>query len=48
MRLAQAAAQQTGSSRYPSVQGQTGIETSRQQLNASNVPDAIRDSMPDD
>ncbi|WP_395647705.1 efflux transporter outer membrane subunit [Terricaulis sp.] len=48
MRQAQAGAQQTGSSRYPSVQGQTGIETSRQDLSASNIPEAIRDSLPED
>lgn len=48
LRQAQAAAQQTGSSRYPNVQAQTSTEASRQDLHASNLPDAIRDAMPDD
>lgn len=48
LRQAQAAAQQTGSSRYPNVQAQTATEASRQDLHASNLPDAIRNAMPDD
>src|SRR5262249_38597172 len=39
---AQADAQQTNASRLPSVTGQTAIETSRQDLSADNLPDALR------
>lgn len=45
---AEADAQQTNASRLPSVTGQTATETSRQDLSADNLPDAIRDAMPDD
>lgn len=48
LRRAQADAQQTGAARYPSISGQTSTETSRQDLSADNLPDAIRDSLPDD
>lgn len=48
LRRAQADAQQSGAARYPSINGQTSTETSRQDLSADNLPDAIRDSLPDD
>ncbi len=48
VRQAEAAAQQTGASRYPSINGQTSIETSRQQLHADNISDVIRNSLPND
>lgn len=48
LRRAQADAQQTGAARYPSVTGQAGIENSRQDLSADNLPDVIRDAVPDD
>jgi NodT family efflux transporter outer membrane factor (OMF) lipoprotein len=48
LRRAQADAQQAGAARYPSVHGQSSIETSRQNLSADNITDAIRDALPDD
>lgn len=48
LRRAQADAQQSGAARYPSLNGQTAMETSRQDLQADNIPDAIRDAVPDD
>lgn len=48
LRRAQADAQQSGAARYPSLNGQTATETSRQDLQADNIPDAIRDTVPDD
>jgi NodT family efflux transporter outer membrane factor (OMF) lipoprotein len=48
LRRAQADAQQTGSSRYPSVSGEAGLDNSRRDLSADNLPDVIRDSVPDD
>jgi len=48
VRQAQAAAQQTGAARYPTISGQTAVETSRQDLSADNITDAIRDAIPDD
>jgi len=48
LRRAQADAQQTGASRYPSVNAEAGIDNSRRDLSADNLPDAIRDSVPGD
>lgn len=48
LRRAQADAQQFGAARYPSINGQTSTEASRQDLSADNLPDVIRDSLPDD
>lgn len=48
LRRAQADAQQAGAARYPSLNGQTSIEASRQDLSADNITDAIRDALPDD
>ena len=48
LRRAQADAQQAGAARYPSINGQSAIETSRQDISADNITDAIRDAMPDD
>lgn len=48
LRRAQADAQQTGASRHPSITAQAGIENSRQDLSADNLPDVIRDAVPDD
>lgn len=48
LRAAQAAAQQTGASRMPSINGQTALETSRQDLAADNLPDVLRNAMPED
>jgi NodT family efflux transporter outer membrane factor (OMF) lipoprotein len=48
LRRAQADAQQSGAARFPSLNAQTATETSRQDLQADNIPDAIRDAVPDD
>lgn len=48
LRRAQAEAQQAGSTRYPTISGQTAIETSRQDLSADNLTDVIRNAVPDD
>lgn len=48
LRRAQADAQQAGAARYPSINGQTSIESSRQDLSAENIADAIRDAIPSD
>lgn len=48
LRQAQADAQQAGAARYPSISGESGIETMRQDLSADNLPDVIRDAVPDD
>lgn len=45
---AQADAQQAGAARLPSVTGQSSIDTSRQHLSADNLPDVIRNAVPDD
>jgi NodT family efflux transporter outer membrane factor (OMF) lipoprotein len=48
LRRAQADAQQSGAARYPSVNGQSSLETSRRDLSADNITDALRDALPDD
>ncbi|MGE0046595.1 MAG: efflux transporter outer membrane subunit [Hyphomonadaceae bacterium] len=48
LRRARADAQQAGASRYPSISGQSAIEASRRDLSADNIPDLIRDAVPDD
>lgn len=48
LRRAQADAQQSGAARYPSINGQSSTETSRRELSADNITDAIRDAVPDD
>ena len=48
LRRAQADAQQAGAARYPSISGQSAVETSRQDLSADNLTDAIRNALPDD
>jgi NodT family efflux transporter outer membrane factor (OMF) lipoprotein len=48
LRRAQADAQQSGAIGYPSINGRSSMETSRQDISADNITDAIRDALPDD
>jgi NodT family efflux transporter outer membrane factor (OMF) lipoprotein len=48
LRGAQAEAQQAGASRRPSVNAETALTNSRQDLTADNLPDLIRNAIPGD
>ncbi|MGE0740292.1 MAG: efflux transporter outer membrane subunit [Hyphomonadaceae bacterium] len=48
LRHAQAEAQQAGAARYPQVGAETSTTASRQDLQASNLPDVLRDAVPSD
>jgi NodT family efflux transporter outer membrane factor (OMF) lipoprotein len=48
LRGAQAEAQQASAARLPSVNAETSITNSRQELTADNLPDVIRDAIPSD
>jgi NodT family efflux transporter outer membrane factor (OMF) lipoprotein len=48
LRRAQADAQQAGAARYPSLNGETSLDTSQRELSADNITDVIRDAVPDD
>lgn len=48
VRQAEAAAQRAGAYKLPSAGAQSSLQESRQDLSADNLPDVIRDALPDD
>ncbi|MGE0829344.1 MAG: efflux transporter outer membrane subunit [Hyphomonadaceae bacterium] len=45
---ARAQAQEAGAARMPSINAQTSLDASRRRLSADNLPDVIRNAVPDD